>query len=179
MNIKKLLQQWEWNNIEFKERFSEKVIETLVSFANFYGWKVLIWVKDNGSINGIELWKETIQIYMNKIKLTTEYKIIPDYEVVEIEWKTILILSVSEHPNKPISIKWKYYKRIENSNHMMSVDEISNEYLKTRNLSYDMVHVEWKTIVDLDFDKILQTIDKINTHKNTKIERVYHKWKTL
>ena len=171
MNLQKIIHSWENEHIEFKEKFSDKVIETLVSFANFRGWKIFVWVKDNWDIIWIQIWKETIQNYINKIKLVTEYKIITDYEVVEFKWKTILIFKITEHPNKPISIKWKYYKRRLNSNHLMSTDEITDEYLKTKNLSYDMHFVDWKTIADLDFDKILETIDKINENRLIKIEK--------
>ena len=61
MSIKKLIPSWESENLEFKENFSDKVIETLVSFANSRWWKVLIWVKDNWNILWVILWKETIQ----------------------------------------------------------------------------------------------------------------------
>ncbi|MDR1632105.1 MAG: hypothetical protein LBR97_04395 [Dysgonamonadaceae bacterium] len=42
-----------------------------------------------------------------------------------------------ESPIKPVSIRGKYYKRADSSNHFLSVDEIANEHLKTINSSWD------------------------------------------
>gem|GEM_PF-3129270 len=53
----------------------------------------------------------------------------------------------------------------------MSTDEISDEYLRMKNRSYDSHLLYDKTIYDLDFDKILETIDKINMRREIKIER--------
>jgi len=47
MNILELIKSWESENIEFKENFSEKVIETLVAFANYKWWKILLWINNS------------------------------------------------------------------------------------------------------------------------------------
>jgi ATP-dependent DNA helicase RecG len=46
---------------EFKLTFQEKVIETLVAFANTSGGVLYVGVDDDGEVAGIEPGKETIQ----------------------------------------------------------------------------------------------------------------------
>ena len=84
--------------------------------------------------------------------------------------KTIAILSISEYPSKPLSSRGKYYKRVKNSNHLMLVDEVVNEYLKVRNRSWDMFLAENATLSDLDFNKVCVLIERINQRRETKIE---------
>lgn len=84
--------------------------------------------------------------------------------------KTIAVLSISEYPSKPLSSRGKYYKRVKNSNHLMLVDEVVNEYLKVRNRSWDMFLAENATLSDLDFNKVCVLIERINQRRETKIE---------
>ena len=130
--IEAIIEQWEWENIEFKEKFNKEAIQTLVAFANNRWWKVLIWISDKGDILWIKIGKETIQNRLNEIKLSTEYKIIPDFELINIKDKYIVVIQINEFPLKPVWFKWKYYKRVGNSNHKMLAGEIADEYLKLK-----------------------------------------------
>jgi ATP-dependent DNA helicase RecG len=56
----------------------------------------------------------------------------------EIDSKTIVAIEVKEYPIKPIAYKHRYYKRVKNSNHLMNLDEIANEHLKSINSSWDL-----------------------------------------
>ena len=166
----KLISAGENQTVEFKTNFNDSVIESLVAFSNTSGGKVLMGVADNGKVTGINLGKESIQQLLNEIKLKTEYKVLPDVEIIEIDQKTIVLLSINEYPSKPISFKGRYFKRINNSNHIMSTDEVVNEYLKVRNRSWDMFLAENYTLEDLDLEKVNQLIQKINSKREHKIE---------
>jgi ATP-dependent DNA helicase RecG len=155
---------------EFKSSFNNSVIETLVAFSNAGGGKVFLGVDDNGKTIGVDIGKESIQKLLNEIKIKTEYKVLPDIEVFEIDKKKIVVLSINEYPSKPISFKGRYYKRVNDSNHIMSTDEVVNEYLKVRNRSWDMFLVEDSTLEDLDLEKVVKLIQKINSKREYKIE---------
>lgn len=165
MDILEMIKSCESEILEFKENFSEKVIETLVAFANHKGWKIILWLKDNWKIVWVDIWKETVQNLLNEIKNKTAWNIIPDIDIYEIENKNIILINQLEYPIKPISLKWKYYKRKWNSNHLMTTSEISDEFLKTKNSSWDMFISKEHSIDDLDFDIIKKVIGKINTRK--------------
>jgi ATP-dependent DNA helicase RecG len=59
------------------------------------------------------------------------------------EDKTVISLSVISYPIKPISFKGKYYKRVHNANHLMDLNEIANEHLRTINLSCFNIQRGW------------------------------------
>ena len=124
-------------NTEFKTSFNDDVIISLVAFSNTKGGSVYIGVTDKPEVKGVYLGKETLQNWINEVKNKTAPQLIPDAELLIIEDKTIVKLSIPEYPIKPVSIKGKYYNRIGNSNHLMSIDEIANEHLKTINTSWD------------------------------------------
>ena len=123
--------------VEFKTSFNEEVIETLVAFSNAKGGVVYIGVSDTGKVHGITVGKETIQNWINEVKNKTSSQIIPDADILNIDNKIIVSLLVSEHPIKPVSTRGKYFKRVGNSNHLLSVTEVANLHLQTINTSWD------------------------------------------
>jgi len=165
-----MVKQREGQNLEFKSNFNDACIETLVAFSNATGGMILIGVEDNGEITGVDVGKESIARWLNEIKIKTEYKILPDVEILDIKSKKIVILKVNEYPSKPISYKGRYYKRINESNHTMTTDEIVNEYLKVRNRSWDMFPAEGYSLEHIDLEKVVKLIQKINKKREINIE---------
>ena len=162
-NIKELIQSGEGLRIEFKLNFSDAVIETLVAFANTEGGSVILGVDDSGKYIGINIGKESIQKWLNDIKLKTQPSIIPFVE----EYKTTkgmvnIVFSVNEFPIKPISFRGRYFKRVNNSNHQLNLNEITDLNLQSLQLSWDAyIHPE-KSVEDLDIEKIKKFISKVN-----------------
>jgi len=146
---------------EFKPSFDKEVIETLVAFSNAKGGTVYIGVSDKGKMQGITIGKESIQSWINEIKSKTSPQIIPDVEMMVFENKTAVLLSVPEYPIKPVSVRGKYYKRVSSSNHLLSIDEIANEHLKTINSSWDFYTDPNHSEADLSKEKIAKFINKI------------------
>jgi len=151
----------ESQTVEFKPSFDKEVIETLVAFSNAKGGTVYIGVSDKGKIQGITIGRESIQNWINEIKSKTTPQIIPDVEIIAFENKTAVFLSVPEYPIKPVSVRGKYYKRVSSSNHLLSIDEIANEHLKTINSSWDFYTDPNHSEADLSKEKITKFINKI------------------
>jgi len=61
---------------------------------------------------------------LNEAKFATYPQIMPSVDEHEINGKTVLTFEISEYPVKPISFKNRYYKRVKNSKHLLSLDEI-------------------------------------------------------
>ena len=114
----------ESGKVEFKTSFNEDVIESLVAFSNAKGGTVFIGVADGGKVKGIQIGKETLQNWINEVKNKTSPQIIPEVEVLTIESKIVVAISAMEYPIKPVSKSGRFYKRIANANHLMSIDEI-------------------------------------------------------
>ena len=161
--IKQLIAKGEGLTTEFKQSFDKEVIETIGAFANTKGGYVLVGIKDDGSVLGVNIGTESVQNYINQIKNSTEPSLIVDIEAIKIENKTILAIKVDEFPIKPISFKGKYFKRVYNSNHQMNLTEISNMHLQSLQLSWDAYEAQDTSMEDLDFDKIDRFFIKIKT----------------
>jgi ATP-dependent DNA helicase RecG len=153
--------------VEFKTSFNEEVIETLVAFSNAKGGTVYVGISNNGELQGITVGKETIQNWINEIKNKTNPKIIPDAEVLVVDDKTIVSLFIIEYPVKPVSTRGKYFKRVSNSNHLLSIDEIANEHLKTINSSWDFYVDPHHSIDDISLDKVQKSMETLRSNGTT------------
>jgi len=147
--------------IEFKTSFNEDVIETLVAFSNAKGGTVYVGISDKGEIKGVHLGNETIPNWVNEIKNKTAPQIIPDVEILIIDNKTVVGLFAMEYPIKPVSVRGRYYKRTGNSNHLLSVSEVSNMNLQTVNSSWDYYPRPGKSMKDISLVKVQKVIDII------------------
>ncbi len=160
---KENIQNSESELTEFKTSFKDDVIETLVAFANTHGGTVYIGISDNGKISGVTIGKETLQKWLNEIKLKTQPAIIPTIKLMHKEGKNIVAIAVHEFPVKPLSFKGRYYKRINNSNHQLSPAEITEMNLQSLQLSWDSYIKPDKSIADLDVTKIARFINQVNS----------------
>lgn len=161
-DIRNIIRQGEGISVEFKQSFNRQVIETLVAFANSKGGNIIIGVSDNKSIVGVEITKETIQSWQNEIKTKTEPSLYPNIESYTIENRTIVCICIQEYPVKPVSFQGRYYKRKNNSNHLLSVSEINDIYLQSIQTSWDSYPYAGANLLSLDTDKISHFIDKVN-----------------
>lgn len=168
--LKHIISQGESETVEFKQSFTKAVIETVVAFSNTRGGKVIIGVNNNGELKGISLSEETIQKWLNEIKQNTTPQIIPDVEVLKITNTSIVVIDVKEYPVKPINYKSKYYKRHQNSNHLMSLDDISNMHLQTINSSWDYYPDTIHSINDIDIKKVNGFIKKYEEKHKTRVD---------
>ncbi len=170
IDYKKLISNGESEYIEFKEKFSDEVIKSLVAFANNKWWQVFLWVKDKWEIIWTDIWKETIQKWINEIKNKTEPEIIPITDIEKIKWKTVIVFSITEYPVKPVVFKWRYYKRVKNSNHIISFQEAMDLHMQSLNTSWDYYPDPNCDLDDLDEEKIKKFIDWLEKRKWRKID---------
>ena len=162
MDIKQLIANGENDKVEFKTSFKNDSIESIVAFANTKGGSLLIGVNDSGEVVGVDLGKETLQNHLNHIKQNSEPSVIPDVEVIMIDSKELLLITVNEYPIKPVSYKGRYYKRVQNSNHLMTPTEIADMHLKVLNLSWDAYIYPDSGVDALDMQKIEKFQKRVN-----------------
>ncbi|KKQ06964.1 MAG: hypothetical protein US16_C0005G0022 [Candidatus Moranbacteria bacterium GW2011_GWE2_36_40] len=162
--IKKIIADGENSNVEFKLSFSDDVITTLVAMTNRKGGLVIVGVNDKRKISGVKLDQESVQNWTNEIKNKTQPFLSVDIEKFVIDKKTIVVFDVAEFPLKPVSFKGRFYVRKNNSNHLLTLQEISEMYLRTKNSSWDFYPNRDKSLDDLDTEKIEKT--KLMIEKN-------------
>lgn len=93
MKLSNLIKTGESTTVEFKEKFDEHCIESLVAFANTRGDVIFMGVSDKNNIKGINIGKETINQWVNQMSLSTDPRLIPEIEKIEIDGKTVIATS--------------------------------------------------------------------------------------
>jgi ATP-dependent DNA helicase RecG len=178
-----LVEKGESDTLEFKRNFDKDAIETIAAFANTRGGTLLVGVEDNGNISGTTTNKETVQNWLNQVKLSTIPSIIPDVEVVDVRNKKVVFIRVVEYPIKPVSFRGKYIKRVKNSNHQMDISEVTDLHLKTFNTSWDYYIDTHHSLEDISLEKVMCFIEKANKYKDIKISddpiRVLNKFELI
>jgi len=169
-DIQNLIRTGENETLEFKSNFNNELIETLVAFANTSGGKIIVGINPAGEITGISLNAESIQNWVNEIKNKTSPSLISDVESVQTNNKTIVVFSIQEYPIKPVSTRGKYFKRVANSNHLMSIDEIANEHLKTINTSWDFYPDPNHNTKHISSQKVKRFVETIEQRTQQKIK---------
>jgi len=165
-----ILPKAESETVEFKTSFNDEVIVSLVAFSNTKGGIVYIGFEDSRIVKGVQLGKETTIQWVNEVKNKTVPAIIPDIQLLEIEGKQVVSMHAMEYPVKPVSFRNKYFKRIANSNHLMSTDEIANEHLKTINSSWDFYPDPNHNKDDISIEKVRLFINTIEQNTQCKVE---------
>ncbi len=136
MYIKNLIADGEGQQLDFKFNISSapKIAKTLVAFANTNGGRLLVGVKDNGHIIGVESEEEVFMI-----ELAAERFCDPIIKVDMTSWmvdgKTVLEVYVPKSAEKPHYAKdengkWLVYIRKEDENHL--ADKVLTEVFKRR-----------------------------------------------
>jgi len=168
--IKHIIQNGENENIEFKTSFNTDLIETIVAFANTSGGKVIVGINPKAEVIGTTINSESVQQWVNEIKNKTSPVLIPDVETISLNNKTIVVFSIQEYPVKPVAIRGKYFKRVANSNHLMSIDEIANEHLKTINTSWDFYPDPNHSTEHISARKVKRFVETIEQQTQKRIE---------
>jgi len=133
-----------------------------VAFANAKGGTVLVGVADDGAVRGVTLGKETLNEWLGQVKSSTSPTIIPDIEAFDIDDRTVVAIRISEYPIKPINTRGKYFKRIASSSHKLSLNEITDLYMQSLQLSWDAYEAPREDLNSLSVSKIEQFIDQVN-----------------
>ena len=166
VNLKQRIAHGENVTTEFKENFDHEAIETAAAFANTNGGVIFIGVSDNGKIRGITIGKETLRNWSNRIAQATEPRVTPEIQLVDIEEKSVLLIRIAESSLRPVSVKGVCYKRVGNSNRVMSPQEIAQMHLNATGQSWDQLFVTRAGIDDIDEKKVEWYLTRRETIRN-------------
>ncbi len=171
MEIEKVIQKGESEVIEFKQNFGRGAIETAVAFANTKGGIILIGVSDNGEVKGVQLGRETLRDWMNQISQSTEPTVIPEIRDVQIYGKDIVEIQIKEYPIKPVSVRGRCFRRVGNSNRVMTPQEIAQIHLGCLGMSWDALSARDSSINDIDLEEVKRYIKNANSSGRRRFER--------
>ncbi|ASS49522.1 MAG: hypothetical protein A3D31_02600 [Candidatus Fluviicola riflensis] len=115
--LKSIIQQGEHQQLDFKFRIDDakKIARTLSAFANTDGGRLLIGVKDNGKITGIDP-SEEIHMIDAAVDMYCKPKLSFQSRVWQEDMRLVLEITVQPTGEKPVSSpdeegKWRVYVR--------------------------------------------------------------------
>lgn len=153
----------ESSNLELKQTLPEnsQIIKTVIGFCNRNGGKLVVGVKEDGTINGVpEEQVQKVMEYLNKsIYEASSPPILPAVYSQRVGNKTILIIEVSSGMNKPYyrtseGLDRGTYIRLGRSTVKANADMIEELRWQSRGHSFDSLPVYHANESDLDQDKL-------------------------
>ncbi|MEA1986923.1 MAG: putative DNA binding domain-containing protein, partial [Candidatus Marinimicrobia bacterium] len=162
-----LVKTREGYTIEFKESISSSLGKEICAFANGQGGKIILGVKDDGSIKGINLTNKNISRVQNIAR-----NIDPSFEVVIEQIENLGIIYVPEGKEKPYTVSGHFYLRQGANSQQLDRDEIKTFFQKENQISFER---KTKNFTDKDFSN---TVLK-NFKRNANISKNLSKNHTL
>lgn len=153
----------ESDTVEFKENFDRETVETASAFANTRGGMILVGVSDKGEFKGVQVGKETLRDWTNRISQGTEPSVTPDIEVKEIKGRKLVIIKIVEFPIKPVSVRGRCFRRVGNSNRVMTPHQIAQMHLQSTGASWDAFPARDASVELIDMGKVEKYIKRANS----------------
>jgi len=150
--LNRLLAAGETATVEFKESLDREALETVAAFANTGGGVILVGVRDDGTVRGVALGKETLREWANRIAQATHLH--PQIGALPYEGKTIATIEVPESPLKPVPCRGRYFKRVAKSNRQMTDDDLTRAVLGKVGMTWDQMVEPRASLDDLDSDQL-------------------------
>jgi len=174
-DLKEIINKGECETLDFKESFCKEAIETAGAFSNSKGGTILVGVTDKGVAKGVQVGKETTNDWVNQIQQASNPRIIPDIDEINIDGKIIIAIAIKECPIKPVAVKGKCFRRVNNSNRLMTPQEIAHMHYNSLEVSWDLTPAKGYSLKDIDEKQVRvyrNTANATGRRKITKTETV-------
>ena len=158
----------ESESVEFKPSLSQidNIIESVSAFSNTKGGRIEIGKKDDGTVAGIQIGKDTIENLANQIKQNTDPPVYPSIKILKTGGKDIILVSVEESKSKPTFAFGRAFKRVGKSNHKLGYEEIRKLAVLSSKIYWDEQACEGADIKDLDEKKVRWFLDERERKRN-------------
>ena len=161
------LKEGESERLAFRLFFGHEAIETLVAFANSQGGVLLLGVSELKEIKGVPDAKENIKHWNHEIQTTTTPRLSPYIEIIEIDRKSVVWISIAEYPVKPVAFEGKYYRRVNKFNQELSIQDAIDFRQQLMDTYWDSNPRSDKTVANLSFRKLHRQIRRISRKKRS------------
>jgi ATP-dependent DNA helicase RecG len=103
-----LVEEGEGLTVEFKEKFTPKIAQDMVGFANSIGGKIILGVSDQGKIVG-ELLTGQLKAEIFSLGRNCD----PEIKITVKQIEAVVVITIEEGVDKPYSCSGSYYKRFD------------------------------------------------------------------
>lgn len=145
-----LIREGEGLTIEFKERYSSRIDQDIVAFANTRGGTILLGVSDDGKIAGETLTND-LKAKINDLARNCK----PGISVQASQSGKVVVVKVPEGTVKPCSCSDGYFRRLNGTTQKMSHDEIQIMFRENDPVPFEERTVKGFSFEDLSRAKVL------------------------
>lgn len=164
-----IIKSGENEQVEFKKttRLLKEAVIAACAFANKRGGTIFFGIKDDGTVIGQDVSDDTLKNIANTIKLNTEPRLFPTIDLLTIQGKSCVKITVEESPLKPHTAYGRPYIRVGASNQQMD-QATYRHYLeaKLNGYGFDYQLVPTATIKDIDNDTIQYFMELANNKRD-------------
>ena len=132
--VRRLIAQGEGPRLEFKRSLAalRDGVRTIAAFANADGGTLLFGVRDDGSVIGVTLGANTRERVVNTIVDNTDPPLYPQVECVEVDGRTLVVVTVAPGHDRPHLAYGRAYRRVGAVTAQLSRDEQRRLLLESR-----------------------------------------------
>lgn len=176
-----LIKEGEGLTTEFKERFTPRIDQDMVAFANSKGGKILLGVSDNGSISG-----EKLTNHLKSQIISIGRNCDPSISLSIKQVRNVVLVEVQEGDEKPYSCSSGYFKRLDAVTQKMSKKELESIFERFSKVPFEEKinkDINWKDISKEKIKSFLreshiqlgninpkEILDSLNLSKNNQIK---------
>lgn len=156
IELKNLIANGESSNLEFKAEQvkPEDLAKEIVSFLNFQGGKILLGVEDDGAISGVTR-PDVEEWVINICRNNVVPQIIPGYQKILVEGKTVVMLDIPAGIAKPYHTqKGDYYVRAGSTARKASREELSRLFQDSGLVHYETTPINGTRLTDLNWQRL-------------------------
>lgn len=157
MEVDSMFLEGERKNIEYKLEYSKTILKTVCAFANFHDGMIVIGVRDDGTIVGVDRVEELKLNIENAINDAIIPKPYYEFEVHSLEALKLLVVKVYKGDHSPYTYQNKAFMRRDTSTVQVDATMYQNLILAGRNLGFeDLISIEQ----ELTFDYLSRLMKK-------------------
>jgi len=156
--LKLLIAEGEGLTVEFKERFTPRVLEDMVAFANGRGGQILLGVADDGKIKGEKL---TNSLKSQIVGMARNCD--PAISVSINQAGNVVVIGVVEGAEKPYSCSMGYYQRLDAVTQKMTQKEIKTIFRETVDRLFEDLPRKDCGLEDISIKKIKAFLTEAHT----------------
>ena len=163
-----LLQEGEGVMLEYKESLSSSFARELVAFANTAGGKILLGVKDDGSVKGIADTNESRARIQNIARNCD-----PPVKILQQHIGDVTVITVRESDVKPVQCSEGFFWRLGSVSQKLSREEIRELFQQVGAIRFDLsICPRFRYPDDFDVDKFNYWLQKSTISRTGTVEDI-------